>query len=283
MSTPERCPRCGAKPVIDDPSVPLVACLGCGWTKCTEVACPDGSSFSLVWPGKGRVRKCVTHFVAVCRVADAIGLPVESLEIQVEGSARPTPRTWAEVIDSVDLLFAAYLSEHRTPGIAGGPNDRRSHHLGARSPGGGGASRMTGTILPSSSIKPIKCTCGWLLPGQVRGEADGETACTWIRIRIACPKCRKMFKLVAGERPKPSPKPQGHAGEGVDGPEKPDEKRDLAQASDLARAECVGERAGDGDDKGDEGGSHDASSISPHDAGELTTSPASSTAPIKSL
>lgn len=52
---------------------------------CSQEGCATPDRFSVVWPGRGRIRYCTAHYLKMCTVAEACGLPHDSLDVQ------PTP------------------------------------------------------------------------------------------------------------------------------------------------------------------------------------------------
>jgi len=47
---------------------------------CEAKDCTDHAAVSYVWPGRGRLFACVTHWLKVCSTTGALGMPIESLD-----------------------------------------------------------------------------------------------------------------------------------------------------------------------------------------------------------
>jgi hypothetical protein len=50
---------------------------------CSQTGCSEIVVASLVWPAKGRLAYCTEHFAKACLILDTLGLPVESLDIEL--------------------------------------------------------------------------------------------------------------------------------------------------------------------------------------------------------
>ena len=54
--------------------------LPVNWPQCAQVGCESPSFASLVWPGQGRIHYCVTHWMKVLQVCDAMGMDPNGCE-----------------------------------------------------------------------------------------------------------------------------------------------------------------------------------------------------------
>lgn len=47
-----------------------------------DVPCDEDAAHSFVWPGRSRAFICESHYKRLVKIADALGLPIESLDVQ---------------------------------------------------------------------------------------------------------------------------------------------------------------------------------------------------------
>lgn len=60
---------------------------------CGQELCTDDAAFSYVWPGRPRALLCAKHVHKLKEIAEALGLPVASLDVQPANVARQEGRS----------------------------------------------------------------------------------------------------------------------------------------------------------------------------------------------